>query len=75
VRIICSKEVEVGDMMQGKLKEWGGKIRQQWAKLTDDDVEQTRGDWEELSGRLQKTYGYTKEQAREEIDKFKQTMQ
>jgi uncharacterized protein YjbJ (UPF0337 family) len=63
------------DTFEGKLKEVGGKIRQQWAKLTDDDVEQTRGNWDELSGRLQKTYGYTKDQAREEIEKFKQTIQ
>ena len=65
----------MNDMIEGKLKELGGKIRQQWAKLTDDDVEQTQGNWDELSGRLQKTYGYTKEQAREEIEKFKQTLQ
>ncbi|MGZ3722925.1 MAG: CsbD family protein [Bdellovibrionales bacterium] len=47
------------------------KVRQVWSKLTDDDVENIKGNWEELSGRLQKTYGYTKDQAAAEIEKFK----
>ena len=56
--------------LEGKWKELKGRVRQTWAKLTDDDVESVNGNWEELSGRLQKTYGYTKDQAKAEIEKF-----
>lgn len=48
-----------------------GKIRQQWAKLTDNDMEAFKGNAEEAKGRLQKAYGYTKEQAQDEFEKFK----
>lgn len=58
------------DVFQGKWTEIKGKLRQQWGKLTDDDISQMQGTYEELEGRLQKTYGYEKERARKEIDEF-----
>jgi uncharacterized protein YjbJ (UPF0337 family) len=66
-----SQEVSMTDFLKGNWNELKGKLRKQWAKLTDDDVERIRGDIEELSGRLQKMYGYTKEQAAAEIERFK----
>lgn len=57
-------------ILEGKWKELKGRVRQTWAKLTDDDVERVNGNFEELSGRLQKSYGYTKDQANAEIEKF-----
>jgi len=48
-----------------------GKIRQQWAKLTDSDMDYFKGNSEEAMGRIQKAYGYTTDQAREEYEKFK----
>lgn len=59
------------DQVEGKWNELKGRVRQTWAKLTDDDVNRVNGNWEELSGRLQKIYGYTKDQAKAEIEKFK----
>jgi uncharacterized protein YjbJ (UPF0337 family) len=47
-----------------------GKLRQQWGKLTDDDLTLIDGKREELAGRLQERYGYQKEQAEEEIDSW-----
>ena len=58
------------DTVKGKWKEMAGKVKQQWGKLTDDDVTQINGSYEELQGRLQKTYGYEKDQAKKEIDAF-----
>ncbi len=62
------------DTLKGKWHEIKGRIRAQWAKLTDDDVSQSDGNFEELSGRLQKTYGYSKDQANDEITKFRETL-
>ena len=38
-----------------------GKLKQKWAKLTDNDLRYTEGQQEELVGRLQKLTGETRE--------------
>jgi uncharacterized protein YjbJ (UPF0337 family) len=55
------------DSFKGMWKEFKGKVKQQWGKLTDDDITQIDGKREELLGRLQKYYGYTKEKAENEL--------
>lgn len=58
------------DIIKGNWKEIKGKLRQQWGKLTDDDVAKMKGSYEELEGLLQKSYGYQKDQVKKEINKF-----
>ena len=55
----------------GNWKEIKGKVKQFWSKLTDDDLQRINGNVDELVGKLQKTYGYTKEQAWNEFEKYK----
>jgi len=38
-----------------------GKLKQKWAKLTDDDLQYVEGKHEELLGRIQKRTGETRE--------------
>jgi uncharacterized protein YjbJ (UPF0337 family) len=38
-----------------------GKLKQKWAKLTDDDLQYVEGKHEELLGRIQKATGETRE--------------
>jgi uncharacterized protein YjbJ (UPF0337 family) len=38
-----------------------GKLKQKWAKLTDDDLQFVEGKQEELVGRIQKRTGETRE--------------
>ena len=57
--------------MDGNWNLLKGKIRQQWAKLTDNDMDSFKGNMDEAIGRIQKAYGYTHDQAREEYEKFK----
>jgi uncharacterized protein YjbJ (UPF0337 family) len=38
-----------------------GKLKQKWAKLTDDDLQCVEGKQEELLGRIQKRTGETRE--------------
>ncbi|MGH8652382.1 MAG: CsbD family protein [Gammaproteobacteria bacterium] len=50
---------------------WGqvkGKARQMWGDFTDDELDVIEGKREELVGRLQTKYGYTKETAEEKAD-------
>lgn len=38
-----------------------GKLKQKWAKLTDDDLQYVEGKKDELLGRIQKRTGETRE--------------
>jgi uncharacterized protein YjbJ (UPF0337 family) len=58
------------DIIKGKWHEVKGKITQKWNKLTDDDVGQIKGSYEELQGLLQKKYGYEKDIAKKNLDEF-----
>lgn len=55
------------DILKGKWKELKGNVRQQWGKLTNDDIDRMKGSQEELSGLLQQRYGYERDQADREI--------
>ena len=58
------------DIVQGKWQELKGQVKQQWGKLTDDDMQRLSGKTEELVGVLQRRYGYGKVQAEMEINKW-----
>ena len=58
------------DILQGKWLELKGQVKQQWGKLTDDDMTKLTGKQEELAGVLQQRYGYTKEKAESEINNW-----
>lgn len=58
------------DIIKGKWKEMKGRLKQQFGKLTDDDLTQINGSYEELQGRLEKAYGYDKDRIDKEIDTF-----
>jgi uncharacterized protein YjbJ (UPF0337 family) len=45
-------------------------VREQWGKLTDDEVDQIQGNAEILMGKLQERYGYSREQAEQEIERW-----
>ena len=51
------------DTVQGKWKQMKGALKQRWGKLTDDDLTTLSGKKDELIGKLQERYGYTREQA------------
>lgn len=60
------------DTFQGKWKQLRGNIKETFGKLTDDDLMQVEGSADKMLGALQERYGYTKEQAQTEWDKFAQ---
>jgi len=47
-----------------------GKLREQWGRLTDDDLEQIEGRREHLLGRVQQRYGMTREEAERAVDSW-----
>ncbi len=58
------------DTLKGKWKQMTGEVKTQWGKLTDDEILSTEGDLERLQGKIQEKYGYTKDQAKEEVNRF-----
>ena len=58
------------DRIEGNWKQFTGKVRQQWGKLTDDDLDQIGGRREQLSGRIQEVYGVSKDEADRQIERF-----
>jgi uncharacterized protein YjbJ (UPF0337 family) len=56
--------------LKGNWNETAGKLKQQYANLTDDDLLFEEGKEEELLGRLQAKVGKTKEQIRKIISKI-----
>jgi uncharacterized protein YjbJ (UPF0337 family) len=56
------------DRVQGNWKQFTGKAKEQWGKLTDDDLNVIDGRREQLEGKLQERYGYNKDQIRKGID-------
>jgi uncharacterized protein YjbJ (UPF0337 family) len=58
------------DQIKGNWKEFKGKIRQRWGRLTDDEIEEIDGRRAELVGTIQKKYGYAKEQAEKDVEDF-----
>ena len=58
------------DQFKGKWNKVKGKLKQKYADLTDDDLLYAEGKSDELLGRLQEKTGKTKEQLKEQIDKW-----
>lgn len=58
------------DQIEGNWKQLKGKVKQQWGKLTDDDLEVIEGNRQELSGRIQEVYGCNKAEAKKQIDEW-----
>ena len=58
------------DVIKGNWKQATGKAKEQWGKLTDDDLKSVEGKFDRLTGLIREKYGYTKEKAEEEYNRF-----
>ncbi|MFC3058101.1 CsbD family protein [Paenirhodobacter populi] len=58
------------DIIEGKWTQLKGSVKSKWGDLTDDDLQQIAGKQEQLSGKLQERYGWTKEEANKQINDF-----
>src|SRR4029079_633363 len=63
VRRVIEEGVMNSDEIKGSWKELGGRVREQWGKLTDDDVDIIAGRRDRLVGLIQQRYGTLKEDA------------
>ena len=58
------------DQVGGNWKQLKGKVKEQWGKLTDDDITVIEGKRDQLVGKIQERYGYAKDQAEKEVDSW-----
>lgn len=55
------------DEVSGNWKQFKGKLKEKWGKLTDDDITVIEGKRDQLVGKIQERYGYAKDQAEREV--------
>ena len=48
------------DRIAGNRKQFSGKVKEKWGKLTDNDLTAINGRRDQLEGRLQERYGWLK---------------
>ena len=58
------------DMVKGNFTQLKGKIKEQWGKLTDDEIDELEGKSEILAGKLQERYGLNREDAERQAKEF-----
>ena len=56
------------DTLKGQWTQLKGKAREQWGKLTGDDLDRIQGQSEQLVGSIQERYGVAKDEARRQVD-------
>jgi len=60
------------DTVAGNWKQYQGKVKAQWGKLTNDQLDVIAGKRVELAGKIQEAYGITKEEAEKQILSFEE---
>jgi uncharacterized protein YjbJ (UPF0337 family) len=62
------------DKLAGNWKQFRGKVKEQWGKLTDDELDVIAGKRDQLVGRIQERYGIAREEAERQVDDFSKTL-
>jgi uncharacterized protein YjbJ (UPF0337 family) len=64
----CREQQMNQDTLKGQWTQLKGQVREQWGKLTNDDLEQIQGRSEQLVGRIQERYGVARDEAERQVD-------
>jgi uncharacterized protein YjbJ (UPF0337 family) len=55
------------DRIEGNWKQFKGTVKEQWGKLTNDDLDVIAGKREQLLGRIQERHGVTRDEAHDQV--------
>ena len=58
------------DIVEGNWKQFKGKVKSQWGQLSDDQLDVIAGKRIKLAGKIQESYGISKDQAEQQIKRF-----
>jgi uncharacterized protein YjbJ (UPF0337 family) len=59
------------DRLEGNWKQIKGEVKEQWGKLTDDELDQMEGRTQQLVGAIQKHYGKSRDEAEREVQEWR----
>ena len=62
------------DRIEGNWKQFKGNAREQWGKLTDDQLDVVAGRRDLLLGRIQEAYGITKDETEKQLAAWQERM-
>ena len=54
--------------IEGNWKQFKGRAKEKWGRLTDDDLNVINGRQEQLEGKIQERYGLAKDQAKKDVE-------
>ena len=63
------------DRVEGQWKQMKGSAKEQWGKLTDDDLDMIAGRRDQFIGKLQERYGIAKDEAERRANEWLRTQQ
>ena len=55
------------DRIEGNWKQFKGSAKEQWGKLTDDQLDMAAGQRDKLVGKIQEAYGISKEESEKQV--------
>lgn len=58
------------DTIEGNWNELKGRAKQQWGKLSDDQLDVIAGKRDQLAGEIQHAYGISREEAEKQVKDF-----
>ena len=61
------------EKMKGSWSQTKGAVKEQWGKLTDDDLLEIEGRRDQLVGKLQTRYGITRDDAERQVGTFEKS--
>ncbi|MGB9153192.1 MAG: CsbD family protein, partial [Alphaproteobacteria bacterium] len=62
------------EQVKGKFEQLGGKIKETWGRLSDDDIALANGQREQFFGKLKESYGLSKEDAQKRLDELEKSI-
>ena len=58
------------DRIRGQWKQVKGRLKEQWGRLTDDDLDVIAGKRDQLLGRIQERHAVAKDEAEKQVRSF-----
>jgi uncharacterized protein YjbJ (UPF0337 family) len=62
------------DRIEGNWKQFKGNAKEQWGKLTDDQLDVIAGKRANLLGKIQETYGISKDETEKQLTAWQKRM-
>ena len=63
------------DQLKENWKQFVGKAKKKWGRLTDNDWKVVEGKRDQLIGKIQERYGITREEAERQLGDFERTQE